>query len=139
MINERGEDMSKVILVGHGKIAEGIKSAAEVIVGNCDDVDAISLLPSDSVDDFNKSLDESLSDCQKDELIVIFADLAGGTPANQSAYRLTEYENLHVIAGINLPLVIETLVQRNNEHIDFKELVANAQNGMIYLNEMLQS
>ena len=52
---------------------------------------------------------EELKDC---EGIIIFTDLMGGTPFNVSAQIGRGKENIRIVAGTNLPMLVEIVMSR---------------------------
>ena len=44
---------------------------------------------------------------------------------------------VHVISGINLPLAISIAVQLDSPHIDIPQLVAEARQQLIYVNDQI--
>ena len=62
--------------------------------------------------------------------LIILTDLIGGTPNNVSIKQLNN-NRIQIIAGINLPLLLELLMAQSAgksiEEIDFKELLNNSQ------------
>ena len=100
--------MRKFLIATHGSFAEGIKSSLEMIAGSNENVHIIG-----AYTDGNKSIEEDLDRVllqvgRNDELIV-FTDLAGGSITSE-ILRLVQGENIYVVAGINLPLLLETVL-----------------------------
>ena len=48
-----------------------------------------------------------------EEGVIVFVDLLGGTPFNQSMMIANDVDKLEVITGTNLPMIIELLFARN--------------------------
>lgn len=46
--------------------------------------------------------------------VLVFTDLLGGTPFNQSMMIAQDVDNVEVLTGTNLPMVIELLFLRGN-------------------------
>lgn len=98
----------ELILISHGKMAEGVKASAELIMGEQEHVHTVCLLPSEGPDDFKKKFEEQISGMNIED-ITVFADLMGGTPANVVSRLIMGGQKIHLISGMNLPLVIEWL------------------------------
>ncbi|BDP54938.1 hypothetical protein [Enterococcus faecium] len=73
--------------------------------------------------------------------LIILTDLIGGTPNNVSIKQLNN-NRIQIIAGINLPLLLELLMAQSAgksiEEIDFKELLNNSQKSMVHINSLLK-
>ncbi|MEY8292674.1 PTS sugar transporter subunit IIA [Carnobacteriaceae bacterium 52-44] len=106
--------MIGIIISGHGLFAEGMKSSVELISGEQDNLFTINFLENIGVDKFKKSLRNTLEEVEKkfDE-VILFTDIPGGTPFNQAAYLLEEYKDILIVGGVNLPIILDTVL--NNE------------------------
>ncbi|MBC5995353.1 PTS sugar transporter subunit IIA [Romboutsia ilealis] len=114
--------MYKVLLVSHSGLSKGLLDATEMILGDADGVDYI-ILDESGIEVFSKKLDEKVEFLTKtSEGLLILADIFGGTPFNQSMIKSQQYENVRVVSGANLQMVIEAVMNRSN-NID--EVVEN--------------
>ena len=114
--------MYKVLLVSHSGLSKGLLDATEMILGDADGVDYI-ILDESGIEVFSKKLDEKLEFLTKtSDGLLILADIFGGTPFNQSMIKSQQYENVRVVSGANLQMVIEAVMNRSN-NID--EVVEN--------------
>ena len=57
--------------------------------------------------------------------VLVFCDLMGGTPFNQSMIATSKIDNVSVVAGTNLPMLIDIVMSRT-ETSTVDELVAEA-------------
>lgn len=100
--------MAKLLLVSHGDLCTGAQSALKMFAGDALDVSAVSL-GHDGVDPFRTRLRAEVASTTDEVLIV--ADLAGGTPCNEATVLgLAEPQRIRVVAGMNLPLLVECAV-----------------------------
>ena len=73
------------ILTGHGNFANGIKSALDMVAG---DQEAFEIVPFEGSqaatygDDLRAAITKMRGECE--EGVIVFVDLLGGTPFNQS-------------------------------------------------------
>lgn len=102
-----------IVILSHNGVASGLKTAAEMIVGESNPIQTIELTEM-GVEAFTKEIQEFLQyeviDNQKDYLA--FVDLKGGTPYNrivQETLRLNLTEKVKIISGVNLPVLLESL------------------------------
>lgn len=103
--------------MGHGTIADGMKEAAEMIVGPQQGFGSLGLLPGDSLETYAHKLEEAVSEFENSNEVLIMADLPGGTPSN-AALMLSLKLGVTCLAGSNLPLVLEILTCRDHMTID---------------------
>ncbi|MBN2340236.1 MAG: PTS sugar transporter subunit IIA [Deltaproteobacteria bacterium] len=114
--------MIGIILCCHGEMAEGIRSAAELIVGPQQQLDALGIKPGEGQDTLRSALKKSIRNVGKDGVIIL-TDLQGGTPFNVAVPLLNE--KVRMIAGFNLPLLLQMLMGRLAEN-DIDKLTAGA-------------
>lgn len=108
----RGSDVSDVpvVLVGHGGYPAGVKDAVEMILGEQDGVATVALPPDGSTEQVAEEVREALSKLGTDggEALVL-ADLTGGSPSNAVGALVLGNPALQLVAGLNLPMVLEVL------------------------------
>lgn len=123
--------MTKIILVAHGELGSSFLQSVTMIAGeqNPDEVVAINFSPDDSRDDLQARIEEALIKFNPTENhVVICCDLKAGTPFNAS-YLLSKKYPLHIISGINLPLLLEFILMKDS----FEDL--ESLNGLIELSK----
>ena len=114
--------MYKILIVSHSELSKGLVEATKMILGDAEGIDHI-ILDESGIDVFSKKLDEKVkSITENNESLLILADIFGGTPFNQSMVKSQQYENVRVISGVNLQMVIESVMNRSN---DIDEAVEN--------------
>lgn len=102
--------MFAIVVVGHGEFSTGLKNAAEMILGEQENMVAVPLLPTDSPETYFERLKEAISSFDE---FVILADLKGGTPANLSTF-IVKDKGCKCITGANLPMLLELISSRYN-------------------------
>lgn len=127
--------MSKeLILISHGKMAEGLKESCELIMGPQDHVHTVCLLPEEGPEDFEKKFNDTVADFDLND-VVVFCDLMGGTPCNVISRLIMGGKNIHLIAGMSLPMVIGWInAQMVGQDSDY---VATAKQGVVDINQYL--
>lgn len=100
--------MTGVIITGHGEFAEGIRSVIKLVVGKEKGIGYVNFNENKSTEDLKKDIEEAMKklDCQD---YLIFTDLAGGSPFKKSVEISLEKNNCEVIAGTNIPMLMEIL------------------------------
>lgn len=112
------------ILTGHGTFSNGLASAIDMVAGNQENF-AIVPFAGDQAATFGDELKTAIADmAAKSDGVLVFCDLLGGTPFNQAMMAAQDIDNVQVITGANLPMVIELLFLRASASLD--ELAAQA-------------
>jgi fructoselysine and glucoselysine-specific PTS system IIA component len=133
----------KFLIVSHGAFAGGLRSALELITGAVGDVQVLQAYL-----DENKPVEEELAVLLRGvgagEEWVVFTDLLGGSITNQVlrvAADLPEGRFVHVVAGVNLPLVIEVVLSDPEMPVAevLAEAVGRARDQLVYVNGIISS
>ena len=100
------------ILTGHGHFSTGLKSALDMIAGP---QPAFEIVPfeEEGAGTYGDKLREAVKAMRAEtDGVLIFCDLMGGTPFNQSMMITAEQDNIQVVAGTNLPMLIDIVMAR---------------------------
>ncbi len=97
--------MIGLVLVTHGRLAAEFITAMEHVVGLQDQIEAICIGPDDDIEARRKDIAEAIAKVDTGDGAIVLTDLFGGTPSNL-AISLMKSENIEVIAGVNLPMLI---------------------------------
>lgn len=104
--------MTHIILTGHGHFASGLASALEMVAGDLEAFTVVEFTQDDAQtypDKLSSVIDSGLS---SEGSVLVFCDLKGGTPFNCSMLSAVKNEHIEVVGGINLPILIETVMMR---------------------------
>lgn len=106
--------MCKILLVTHGELGKGLKNTLRMFNSDINHVHFVSLDES-GVDNFKKNLLIKMDEIYIDgDEILILADLFGGTPFNVASIELIEkYNNVEIISGVNLPILLEASLMKD--------------------------
>ena len=111
------------IIVSHGKLAEELLNALDIILGEVVNIDAISIGWYDDVEESKKKISQSLNAVNKKNGVLIFTDMFGGTPSNLS-FSFIKDNQIEIITGVNLPMLIKfASLQRSNNLKDVAKKV----------------
>jgi len=104
--------MVGIVVATHGHLAQELVSTAEQIVGKLEAVSTCNIEPSNSVSEIQRRVDQAVASVDSGQGVIVFTDLLGGTPCNQSL-TLTRDHKLEVITGINLPMLLKASTLRS--------------------------
>ena len=105
--------MVGIILASHGDFAKGILQSATMIFGEQENVQAVTLMPSEGPDDIKVKMKEAIASFDNQDEVLFLVDLWGGTPFNQVDALVEEHKDKWaIVAGMNLPMVIEAYASR---------------------------
>ncbi|MBX4267842.1 mannose/fructose/sorbose PTS transporter subunit IIA [Clostridium estertheticum] len=107
--------MVGIILASHGEFAKGILQSGAMIFGEQENVQAVTLMPSEGPDDLKAKMKDAIASFDNQDQVLILVDLWGGTPFNQANSLFEEHKDKWaIVAGMNLPMVIEAYSSRSS-------------------------
>lgn len=104
--------MVGVVLTGHGKFAEGLNSAVELIAGKQESWELVNFEEGQGLEELTTNLTKAIETLKECESIFVLSDLAGGSPFKTAVEVGLPYGNVQVIAGTNLPMLAELALMR---------------------------
>ncbi len=117
--------MIGMILTGHGNFGSGLYSSVKLISGEkenfvvCDFVEGMG-----ADEDLMPMLEKAVADLSATcDGVLIFTDLKGGSPFQKAVTVAYGKENIEVVAGSNLPMILEASMAR--EFIESLEDLTN--------------
>ncbi|HEX8442563.1 MAG TPA: PTS sugar transporter subunit IIA [Allosphingosinicella sp.] len=97
--------MIGLVLVTHGRLASEFITAMEHVVGPQERIEAICIGPEDDMEARRNDIADAIARVDAGRGVIILTDLFGGTPSNL-AISLMRSQEIEVIAGVNLPMLI---------------------------------
>ena len=111
--------MKYVILVSHGKFANGLNDALSMLAGNREDILSVSLENGKSVDEFVALFTEKVKDISTDDEVILLGDIIGGSPlTNATNVLVNKGIKTVILGGMNLPLALTTVLMKDTVSLD---------------------
>lgn len=111
----------KILVVGHGTFASGVKSLMKLLTGVDETILAIDFTEDKSCDVFENEVKEVI---KNNNDLIVFADITGGTPFQVSSRAVLSNEessNQFVVSGISvacmLDIIMNTIVANDFENL----------------------
>lgn len=130
-----------ILILTHGQMAEGLKQTLFSIVGEKDKVVSMPVSTEYTLDELCEKV-AGIVDSLNVEHVIVFTDMFGGTPCNVSMKVCKKKENVHIISGVNLYMLISALHLREqyesqdnfsiNEYIE--KIISDGKNCIRYVN-----
>ena len=130
--------MINILVMSHGELAESICSSAEMIIGEQENLKSVIFNPGESLDALVEKFKKALNEFDNDFPHLVFVDIFGGSPSNATALLLAENYKLNIISGVNLPMLLEALSERENTAPDtlVKQLIITGNEAIIDITKM---
>jgi Phosphotransferase system, mannose/fructose-specific component IIA len=130
--------MRHYLIATHGMLADGFKHTLGLLAGNSDRVEVITAyMDNIPVEELARNFLESLK--EEDE-VIIFTDILGGS-VNQYFMTLLDKPHFHLIAGVNMPLIIAMMFLPEEDYLEEETIVREleeSRNQMIYVNQYIR-
>jgi fructoselysine/glucoselysine PTS system EIIA component len=127
----------KFLIATHGAFAKGILSSLDIITGSTENVCTLQAYLGE-----DKSIEQELDTIINGEgehvEWVIFTDLLGGSITNQ-ILRKVPGAPIHIVAGVNLPLLLEVILADTDTPVAevIENAIHKAREQMVYVNPLL--
>ena len=130
--------MIGIVVATHGSMGIELVRTAELIVGKCEKIEAVPFFPHESGEELTQKIKQAIANVNDGDGVVVFVDLIGGNCCTISGAFLRD-ENVEVICGVNLPMVIKLV---NHRHEGLKDVAAAVQKAgvksIVNLREMVK-
>lgn len=124
--------MIGIVLVTHGHLADEFRNAVQHVVGEQEQLETVSIEADDDMEQRRRDIVDAVARADSGVGVIILTDMFGGTPSNL-AISVMAADNVEVIAGVNLPMLIKlTSVRKCNDMALALEEAQNA--GRKYIN-----
>ncbi|ABR34366.1 PTS sugar transporter subunit IIA [Clostridium beijerinckii] len=106
--------MLGIVIATHGTLSNGIKDAAEVIMGNTENIITVNLNAGDDVEKLGKKINNAILEVNQGDGVVVLVDLVSASPYNQSVLATNQLDSelkdkVYIIGGVNLPMLLEII------------------------------
>lgn len=106
--------MLGIVIATHGTFSDGIKDAAEVIMGNTENIVTVNLNAGDDIEKLGKKINSAILDVNQGDGVVVLVDLVSASPYNQSVLVTNQLDpelkdKAYIISGVNLPMLLEII------------------------------
>ena len=119
--------MIHILITSHGGMAEGMMQSVRMLVGEQKNLDYVTFGEEIGYDQLDELFGEKIAGVSPDDQYLILCDIKGGTPFNVVSRYSFKNENVAVIYGMNLPILIEAIVQCGNPQTKLQNLAAYLQ------------
>ncbi len=132
-----GEKKRKFLIATHGRLASGIKSSLDLIIGVTDNLFLIEAYTDENrpVEADIKAIVDQLTDSEE---LVIFSDILGGSVTNQLLQQALK-PGIYIVSGFNLPLVMEIMLADTDTPLDevIEQAIESAAKQMVFVNKLV--
>ncbi len=101
--------MVGILITGHGNFATGLGTGLQYVTGIKENVVFVDFETGHSTDMLTENLEAAFDKLKECDGVLVLVDIVGGSPFQKAVEYKYEHldRNIEVVAGINLPMVIE--------------------------------
>lgn len=115
-----------IIIATHGVAAEQLRKTAEMLIGEQENTATIDFVSGENAETimgkYQEKLAGELSHCDE---VLFLVDTWGGSPFNAANRVADGNDNMDIVTGVNVPMLVETFMARD-DGLSLKELVGVA-------------
>ena len=134
--------MKGILLTSHGPMAQGILETSKLFFGEQEQIKACCLDANDNPDDFIEVLKSAIDEIDTGDGVIVFCDMLFGSPCNCMARVIAEdleSDQIKVITGVNLAMILQILAVREAGDVDTEELLKSGHDGIADLKAILKA
>lgn len=118
--------MIALIISTHGKFSEELVKSSEMIFGSQTNVGVVTFKPGEGTDNLLDKYNNLINELDCKDGVLFMVDLFGGSPFNAASILALKNDNMEIVSGVNLPMLLEVFGSRDFSSLS--ELVEIAQN-----------
>jgi PTS system mannose-specific IIB component len=103
-----------IVIGTHGWAAEQLLKTAEMLLGEQENVGWIDFVPGENAETLIEKYQARLAELDTSKGVLFLVDTWGGSPFNAASRIVVDKPDYDVIAGVNIPMLVETLMGRDD-------------------------
>jgi fructoselysine and glucoselysine-specific PTS system IIA component len=133
-----GGKTRKFLIATHGRLASGFKSALELIAGQNEHLFIVEAYVDENAN-LEAEIQKVLDSLGENDELLVFTDLLGGSVTNHVLQLSAGRSGVYIVAGINLPVVIEIVLGDEDEPAEtiIDQAIENARNQLVFVNRLM--
>ncbi|NVY96085.1 PTS sugar transporter subunit IIA [Lactobacillus sp. DCY120] len=121
-----------LLLMSHGSFAQAALASAELIAGPQKNCQTLGVNLDDQVDQLRQAMQAKVESLDTGVGLLVLTDILGGTPTNLAS-ALLERSDVLISTGLNLPVLLEVLLQRKSSLAKLRPVIQEAyQAGQVF-------
>lgn len=124
------------ILLSHGMLSSGMKDTVEMIIGETKNLHSIGMDPDTGTDKLIQDVKNLMAE-HSGAKFVLLTDLFGGSVNNRVYEQFQSDPNVEIVAGMNLSLVLEMVLQPEAGRESCLSAIDLARENMVYMRDMV--
>ncbi|MBU5592452.1 mannose/fructose/sorbose PTS transporter subunit IIA [Clostridium sp. MSJ-4] len=99
--------MLGIIIGTHGRFSEELLKTSEMIFGKQENIETVTFEPGEGSEGLVAKYEAALQKLDREKGVLFLVDLFGGSPFNAASRIAINNENMDILTGVNLPMLLE--------------------------------
>ena len=104
--------MIGIVVTGHGDFSKGIGSALRLIAGEQEAYEEVIFENECTPEVLSSRIASAIKNVNTGDGVIVFTDLKGGTPFKESVMIAMQHDDVHVLTGTNIAMLLEASLAR---------------------------
>lgn len=109
--------MISVIIGTHGMFSEELLKSSEMIFGSQENVGSVTFKTGEGIDNLIGKYNTLINKLDCKDGVLFMVDLFGGSPFNAASMIAMKNDDMEIITGVNLPMVLEVLGSKDTSNL----------------------
>lgn len=110
--------MLSIIIGTHGRFSEELLKSSEMIYGKQENVATVTFEVGEGVENLIEKYNRALKTLDCSEGVLFMVDLFGGSPFNAASSLAFANNNMDIVTGVNLPMLLEVYTMRTVTNLE---------------------
>ena len=115
--------MVGILIAGHAGLARDLLRTAEMITGRVEKIAAVAIKPEDDRSAMPRKFTRAIKKVDSKDGVLLLSDIYGGSASNVARSLQKQYR-LRIVTGVNLPMILEMMVNRSGSDLDGLAMLA---------------
>lgn len=131
--------MKHYVLASHGGFSKGIYESIQIIIGEQPNIHIVQAFVEGN-NDITSLVEETLAAIPPEDEVIVCSDVFGGSVNNEFMKQLRNRNHMHLITGMNLPLLMQLFLSVEEDTEKMIHDIVNSEDKRVkYCNDMLSS
>ena len=136
--------MKNMVLVTHADFAKGILTSLNLVLGQVEHVDYVSITAKETIPEIASMIEEKITGFGSNGPTVVLTDIAGGSTTQAAMKLLGDGRKVYLVTGLNLGLLLEIALLPLGEGEDadkgmLRMAIENSRASMYLVNDLVES
>lgn len=133
--------MENIVLLTHGEFSRGIAQSCRFILGEVQNLEALSITLDESIAQTKKMLYDAIDSFGNGAPTILLTDLPGGSTTQAAIQVMTERSDIYLLSGLNLGLLVSLVMleltdEREENLKRIRSVVQEAKDTITLINDM---